>query len=188
MDSYASQHLGKRFNVLKEEPIIKEAQQLLAASSQHVFMDVPQQFSGVAPVMQQMIGIIQQLRAQQQPQDPAVAALLQTQMAETQRKAMYDQQRAQIDAAKLKSDAELKQMQIASAEQIKAAEITHDINTLTIEQQYQQQRAQQEQQAAMAQQMQAQQAQQDAAMQQAAMEQSALQSQPVVPQQGAPNV
>jgi len=166
MDNYASQSLGRRFNVLKEEPIIKEAQQLLAVSSRHVFMDVAQQFSGVAPVMQQMIGMIQQLRQQQQPQDPSVAALVQTQMAETQRKTQYDHQRAQLDAAKLAQDAKFKEMDIVASEQEKAADITHDVNTLTLEQQFKMQQAQQEQAAAMAQQQQ-------------------VPTQP--PQQGAPN-
>lgn len=175
MDMYASESLGRSFNVLKEEPIIKEAQQLLAVSSQHVFMDVPQQFAGVAPVMQQMMGTTQQLRQQQQPQDPSVQALVQTQMAETQRKAQYDQARIQLDTQKAKADAQTKEMQIASAEQIKAADITHDVNVLTIEKQFEMQQAQQQQQAAMAQQ-----AQQLAAQQVAAQ-------QPPQPE-GAPNV
>ena len=174
MDNYASQSLGRRFNVLKEDPIIREAQQLLAASSQHVFMDVQQQFAGVAPVVQQMMGTMQQLRQQQTPQDPSVAALVQTQMAETQRKAQYDQRRAQIDTAKLQQDAQFKQMDIVASEQEKAADITHDVNTLTLEQQFKMQQAQQQQTAAMAQQA-----------QQAAQQQPQAPSQP--PQQGAPN-
>jgi hypothetical protein len=156
MDQQANAAMkGKHFNVLKEEPILREAQQLLAVASQHVFLDVQQQFAGVAPVMQHMIQTMQQLKGMQQTQDPSVQALVQTQMAETQRKAAYDQARAQIDAAKLKSDAELKQMQIASAEQIKAAEITHDVNVLTIEKQYEQNQAAQQAQAAVIQQQQA---------------------------------
>ena len=177
MDQQANSAMrGKHFNVLKEEPIVREAQQLLAVASQHVFLDVQQQFAGVAPVMQHMIQTIQQLKGMQQPQDPSVQALVQTQMAETQRKAAYDQARAQLDAAKLKSDAELKQMQIASTEQIKAAEITHDVNVLTIEKKYEQQQAAQQAQAAMAQQVQA----------QALEQQAAQQPQPEAPPQGAP--
>jgi len=172
MDTYASESLGKQFNILKEEPIIVEAQQLLAASSQHVFMDVPQQFAGVGPVMQQMTQIMQQLRTQLQPQDPSVAALVQTQMAETMRKAEYDKNRAQIDQAKLAQDAQFKQMDIVASEQEKAADITHDVNVLTLEKQFEMQQAQQQAQA-----QQAQQAQQLAA-QQAAQQ----------PAQGVPNV
>ena len=168
MDKYASDALGESFDILKVQPIIQEAQKLLAASSQHVHMDTQQQFAGVVPVMQQMIQTIQQLKAQQQPTDPSVQALVQTQMAETQRKAADDQARLQLDGAKLAADTKAKQEKNVADQQIKAAELTHDINLLTLEQQHEQQR----------QQLQAQQQQQIAA------QQAAQQSQPEAPPQG----
>ncbi len=163
MDKYASDALGEPFDILKVQPIIQEAQKLLAASSQHVHMDTQQQFSGVVPVMQQMIQTIQQLKAQQQPTDPSVQALVQTQMAETQRKAADDQARLQLDNAKLQADIAAKKEKNVADEQIKAAELTHDINLLTLEQQHESQRQQlaaQQQQQLAAQQQQAQMAQQ----------------------------
>ena len=173
MDRYASDALGERFDILKVQPIIQEAQKLLAASSQHVHQDTQQQFSGVVPVMQQMIQTIQQLKAQQQPTDPSVQALVQTQMAETQRKTQADQARLQLDGAKLAADTQAKQEKNVADEQMKAAELTHDVNLLTLEQQHEMQR----------QQLQAQQQQQLAA------QQAAQQSQPqAVPPEGAPNV
>ena len=175
MDAYASNALSEPFDILKVQPIIQEAQKLLAASSQNVHMDSQQQFSGVLPVMQQMIQTIQQLKAQQQPTDPSVQALVQTQMAETQRKAAYDQARLQLDGAKLQADTQAKQEKNVADQQIKAAELTHDINLLTLEQQH----------AAQRQQLQAQQQQEMAIQQQQAAMQ---QSQPQVPPQGAPNV
>ena len=154
MDMQANSAMGaQHFNVLKEQPIMKEAQQLLAAASQHVFLDVQKQFSGVAPVMQGMMQQIQQLKQQQQPTDPSVQALVQTQMAETQRKAKYDQDRMQLDIEKLKAEKEKTEATLAANEQIKNAELTHEVNVLTIEQQYDQK----QQQAAAAQQMAAQQ-------------------------------
>jgi len=175
MDAYASDALSEPFDILKVQPIIQEAQKLLAASSQNVHMDSQQQFSGVMPVMQQMIQTIQQLKAQQQPTDPSVQALVQTQMAETQRKAAYDQARLQLDGAKLQADTQAKQEKNVADQQIKAAELTHDINLLTLEQQHEAQRRQ----------LQAQQQQEMAIQQQQAAMQ---QSQPQVPPQGAPNV
>ena len=173
MDKYASDALGESFDILKVQPIIQEAQKLLAASSQHVHQDTQQQFSGVVPVMQQMIQTIQQLKAQQQPTDPSVQALVQTQMAETQRKTQADQARLQLDGAKLAADTQAKQEKNVADEQMKAAELTHDVNLLTLEQQHEMQR----------QQLQAQQQQQLAA------QQAAQQSQPqAVPPEGAPNV
>jgi len=182
MDSYASNALNEPFDILKVQPIIQEAQKLLAASSQNVHLDSQQQFSGVAPVMQQMIQTIQQLKAQQQPTDPSVQALVQTQMAETQRKAAYDQARLQLDGAKLQADTQAKQEKNVADQQIKAADITGNIGLLTLEQQHEMQKQQlaAKQQQEMAAQQQQQQMQQQMAAQQ--------QSQPQIPPQGAPNV
>jgi hypothetical protein len=145
MDNYTSQALGRPFNILKEEPVMREAQQLLAASSQHFAMDSPQMFGGIAPVVQQMMGIMQQLRQMQMPQDPAVQALVQTQMAETQRKGAYDQADLTLKAQKMSQDGALKEKQIQTdvilntenkltEERIKSAELSHDAEKLRQEQ------------------------------------------------------
>jgi arginine utilization protein RocB len=176
MDAYASTSLQEPFNILKVEPILAEAQKLLAVSSQHLHQDTAEQFQGMMPVMQQMIQTIQQLKSQQQPQDPSVAALVQTQMAETQRKAKNDTDRLSFEAQKLAADTQAKQEKNVADEQMKAAEISHDINVLTLEQQHEMQR--QQLQAQQEQQLQAQQAQQ----------QQAAQQQQSQTEQGVPNV
>ena len=182
MDRYASDALSEPFDILKVQPVIQEAQQLLAASSQHVHLDSQEQFSGVVPVMQQMLQTIQQLKAQQQQTDPSVQALVQTQMAETQRKSAYDQGRLQLDGAKLQADTQAKQEKNVADQQIKAADITGNISLLTLEQQHEMQKQQlaAKQQQEMAAQQQQQQMQQQMAAQQ--------QPQPQVPPQGVPNV
>jgi hypothetical protein len=179
MDSYTSQALGRPFNILKEQPVLREAQQLLAASSQHFALDSQQMFSGVTPVVQQMMGTMQQLRQMQMQTDPSVQALVQTQMAETQRKGAYDQARLQLDGAKLVADTAAKQEKNVADQQIKAAEITQNIGLLTLEQKHelQKQQLQAQQQMEMAAQQEMQQEQQ----QMAAMQQP----QPQVPPQGA---
>ena len=137
MDMQANQAMGsKHFNVLKEQPIMKEAQQLLAAASQHVFLDVQQQFSGVAPVMQQMLQQVQQMRQSQQPTDPSVQALVQTQMAETQRKSQYDQGRLQLDKAKLDAQVVDSREDNESAQAIEAAKITNSVTMLNLQQRH----------------------------------------------------
>ena len=126
---------------------MREAQQLLAASSQHFVMDSPQMFGGIAPVVQQMMGIMQQLRQMQTqiPQDPAVQALVQTQMAETQRKAAYDQADLTMKGQKMQQDGALKEKELQTKvilntenklteERIKTAELTHDAAKLQQEQ------------------------------------------------------
>ena len=183
MDKYASDALNEPFDILKVQPIIQEAQQLLAASSQHVHMDSQEQFSGVIPVMQQMLQTMQQLKAQQQPTDPSVQALVQTQMAETQRRAANDQARLQLDGAKLQADTMAKQEKNVADQQIKAAELTGNIGLLTLEQQHEMQKQQLA--AKQQQEMAAQQAQQAQQQQMAAQQQQgAAQPQP----QGVPNV
>jgi hypothetical protein len=81
-------------------------------------------------------------------------------MAETQRKAADDQARLQLDGAKLAADTKAKQEKNVADQQIKAAELTHDINLLTLEQQHESQRQQLA--AQQQQQVQAQQAAQEA--------------------------
>ena len=163
MDSYTSAALDRPFNVLKVEPLMREAQQLLAAAGQHVHQDVQQQLSGIQPLIQAALQTLQQTKPQP-PQDPSIQAIVQTQMAETQRKAQNDQVRAQIDNKKIDVDLKKSSDRLVADEQMKAAELTHDINTLTIERKYELQQAQQDQLAAMQQAEQQQQSELQAAM------------------------
>ena len=146
-------------DTLREAQITTQQQQALAMLSPQFFQQSQQTFSGAAPVIGQMIELMQQLAKQQQPQDPAVNALLQSQMAETNRKQQYDSGRLQLDGKKAQDDTETKRMAITSTEQIKAADLTHDVNTLSIEKQWEMQQAEQAHQRQMALQAQAQQAQ-----------------------------
>ena len=181
MDGYTSEALGRNFNILKEQTVMKEAQQLLATSSQMFAQDSQQMLGGVAQVMQGAMQMMQQLRSQQQPQDPSVQALVQTQMAETQRKAQYDQARVQLDQAKLQAQIVDSREDNESAQAIKAAEITHNVDVLNLQQRHEIEKQQ------LAQQQEMQMAQQQAA-QQAAMQQQPPQPgqpQPAIPPQGA---
>ena len=163
MDSYTSAALDRPFNVLKVEPLMREAQQLLAAAGQHVHQDVQQQLAGIQPLIQAALQTLQQTKPQP-PQDPSIQAIVQTQMAETQRKAQNDQARVQIDNKKIDADMKKSSDRLVADEQMKAAELTHDINTLTIERKYELQQAQQDQLAAMQQAEQQQQSELQAAM------------------------
>jgi hypothetical protein len=81
----------------------------------------------------------------QQPQDPNVQALVQTQLAETQRKAIKDQADVQIDAKRLDQEAaqDARELQAKilintennlTDERMKAAELTRDAQRLQSEQ------------------------------------------------------
>lgn len=145
MDGYTSAALDRPFNVLKVEPILREAQQLLAAAGQHVHQDTAEQLSGIIPLIQQSLQMIQQMRGQQMPADPAVQALVQTSMAETQRKAAKDQAEVQLKkedmarigqekAADLQAKVLMNTEDNLTEERIKSAELSNDAARLQTEQ------------------------------------------------------
>ena len=192
-DRYTSEALGKPYNILKIQPTMREAQKLLAVSLQHVHMDSKEVLGEVGKTISQMLEMMKKMQQENQKLDPNVKvqvdALTQTQMAETQRKAAKDQADMQFKMQDMQIMNQEKQDQIVADQQIKAAEITHDINTMTLERQF----AAQEQQEQHDRQMQMQMQQQQAAQQQAqAAQQPPQQPQPPQqqpqPPQGAGNV
>ena len=164
-DTYTTVALGRPFNILKVEPVIREAQQLLAAATQHVHKDSGEMLDNVGNTIGQMLQMVQQMRGAQQPQDPAVQALVQTQMAETQRKAAKDQADAQLKMQDMAAEDKRADDKLVAEQQMKAAELTHDVNTMTLEQQFAREQYEAEQRAAAAQAAQQEQAQLQAAMQ-----------------------
>jgi hypothetical protein len=144
MDQYASAALGRPFNIMKEQRLPQQADQLLGIASQHVGMDSQETFAKVPPVIGQAMQMLQQMSGQQQ-MPPEVQALVQAQMAETQRKAAKDQTDAQLALGKIQSDQvkvdkDLQARLIMNtednltAERIKSAELTRDAATLQHEQ------------------------------------------------------
>jgi chaperonin GroES len=137
--------------------VTSKADKLYALASQHVQKDSEQVFANVMPIFQQMMQQIQQLKQQAQPpMDADAQALVQTSMAETQRRAKKDQVDAQLaqaklqtnqalEQAKLKADADRfmaeKQMEVAMSaednltrERIESAKLTHEGSKLQQEQ------------------------------------------------------
>ena len=112
-----------------------------------------QTFANVMPIFQQMMQQIQQLKQQAQPpMDPDAQALVQTSMAETQRRAMKDKADMQLAQARLASDNQLQQAKLnneqskdkntqlldiamnaennLTRERIESAKLSHDANKL----------------------------------------------------------
>ena len=98
------------FQKVKSKEVKKSFDQLLAAASQRVVPDTAQAFGAIPQIVQQAVGMMQQLQGMNAPQDPVVAAA----MAETQRKAQADQAQIAVDQARLQL--EQAKMQLASAE------------------------------------------------------------------------
>jgi hypothetical protein len=144
MNGYVEKALGKKPDDYDVAGITGEVDKLYALASQHVMMDSKDAFARVAPVIQQIQQVLQQLKPKP-PMDGGDQVILETSMAETQRRAENDKARLALDAEKVKLDALAKnrQQQIDIAlnasdnlteERIKSAELTHDAQRLQTEQ------------------------------------------------------
>lgn len=144
IDQYASTALGRPFDIMKEQKLPQQADQLLGAASQHVMMDTEQAFAQLPQMIGQALQLMQQMKGQA-PLPPDVQALVQTSMAETQRRAEKDKVDAQLSMAKLQADAAKtdKDMQMKlimntednlTQERVKSAELTRDAAVLQHEQ------------------------------------------------------
>jgi chaperonin GroES len=83
----------------------KDIDRLYAMAAQHVTMDTEQTLKGILPVLQQMVQSAQKFK----PQPPMTAdakVLLDTSMAETQRRAQRDQAEMQLKDKEMAADAE----------------------------------------------------------------------------------
>lgn len=76
----------------------------MAIASGHVALDVQQKFQQFMPVMNKLLQVMQQMKPQQ-PLTPDAQAVLQSSMAETQRRAQRDQGELQLKAQKMQMDA-----------------------------------------------------------------------------------
>ena len=155
MNGYVQRSLGSKLPEydLHEDP--KTIDKLFGAASQHVDMDAEQTLQGIMPVIQQLMQNLQQFKPQPQ-MPPDVKVLLDTSMAETQRRQARDQAEMQLKdqalAAKIQMDMqelqmkqqrEMEEMQLKLAiaagdnetkERIETARLTRDAAKLNFEQ------------------------------------------------------
>ena len=155
MNGYVQRSLGTKLPEydLHEDP--KVIDKLFGAASQHVDMDAEQTLQGIMPVIQQLMQNLQQFKPQPQL-PPEAKVLLDTSMAETQRRQARDQAEMQLKdqelAAKIQMDMqelqqkqqrEMEEMQLKLAiaagdnetkERIETARLTRDAAKLNFEQ------------------------------------------------------
>jgi len=98
------------FQKIKDVEVKQGFDQLLAAASQKVVPNAGQAFGAIPQIVQQAMGMLQQLQGMNAPQDPRMAV----QMAETQRKSAADQAAIQVKQAELQL--EQAKLQLAAAE------------------------------------------------------------------------
>ena len=115
----------------QEKPLDKAAQQALALASQMVNQDSQQELQQYVQQIQQLAQKVQQANQQKAQNaamnDPTAAAIVKTQMAETERKTKEAQMRMQTDTEKAKQDYEIK---VAELQQ-KVAELQAKYSTQT---------------------------------------------------------
>lgn len=85
------------FQKVRDPDVKKSFDQMLAAASQRVVPDAQAAFSAIPQIVQQAVGMLQQMQGMNAPVDPAAQAM----MAETQRKAAADQASIQVKQAEL---------------------------------------------------------------------------------------
>ncbi len=90
----------------KDEQISAELDRTLAMASQRFMPDIQQSLQGIPPIIQAAQQFLQQFQPPK-PQDPT-----QVLMAETQRKAQYDQAKLQLDQARVSRETQLDQIKM----------------------------------------------------------------------------
>jgi hypothetical protein len=155
MTGYVQKAMGEKLEDYDLQKDPKAVDKLFALASQHVEMDADQTLKGIMPVIQQLVQGLQNFKPQPQ-MTPDTKVLLDTSMAETQRRAKRDEAelglkdkelaaKIQLDMAKLQqqqqSEMEDLQMRLAIAtsdqemkERIETARLTRDAAKLNFEQ------------------------------------------------------
>jgi hypothetical protein len=147
MNGYVQQALGRKIEDYSDMEDPKDVDKLFGAASQHVDMDAEQTLAGIMPVIQKMVQTMEQFKPKPQL-TPDGQVLLQTSMAETQRRTQRDQAemglkdkelaaRLQLDVQKLQADQQhaMEELQLKLAiatgdqelkERIETARLTRD--------------------------------------------------------------
>ena len=145
MNGYVEKSLGKPVKHYDIAGVTGEIDKLYALASQLTKEDVKESFSSVMPALAKVMQMMQSLAPKPQ-MDGGDQVIMQTSMAETQRRIAKDQADIALAERKLDADTLIKnrQQQIDIAlnasdrlteERIKSAELTHDAAVLQHEQQ-----------------------------------------------------
>lgn len=122
----ASEAAGRdisEFQKIKSKEVKQEFDKLLAATSQRVVPDAARAFGAVPQIVQQAMGMLQQMQQGNMPQDPRMAAS----MAETQRKAAADQANIQVKQAELQLAQAKLQREVQEAEQRRSDNMQREV-------------------------------------------------------------
>jgi predicted ribonuclease YlaK len=135
-NGYVQKALGGPITDYENSDVTGKVDKLFGAASQHVSMDSEKVFAGIMPIIQQMMQQMQQFKPQA-PMTPEAKVLMDTSMAETQRRTAKDQADVQLaqqkhdDEMRLASEDAQKDMAIAqlnnsTKETIESAKLTRE--------------------------------------------------------------
>lgn len=140
INQYATTGTSIKLNKYAEIDAPKEIDRTVAVASQHVAMDSQQVFAQVMPIMQQLSQQLQQMtQAQAEMQkrllaDPQAQAVLESSLAETQRRAARDQADVALKKDEQKIDIAKNAEDNLTKERIATAKISFDADRLRKEQ------------------------------------------------------
>lgn len=136
MTEYAVGGTDVNLRKYEDSKDVKEIDQTVAAASEHVKMDSEQVFAKVAPALQQLGQMMQQLsQPKPMPLDPESQAILQSSLAETQRRAAKDQADNQLAQQDQQVRIAMNTENNLTKERMKEADLTVDEARLRKEQQ-----------------------------------------------------
>jgi len=127
MKKYATQSDRKQSIQYENEKYTAQIDQIFAMASQHVGHDLGEKvFAQLVPDFQHLIQMQQQFAPKPQL-DPDAQALIQTSMAETQRRTERDKQEMALKGQQIQADTQLEQAKITSEQQREQAQRELDI-------------------------------------------------------------
>ena len=122
MHGYAQKAMGEKLPDYEMLADPKPIDQIFGTTSQHVMLDTQETFAKVMPVIQQIMQTLQKSQPQQ-PMPPEAQVLMQTSMAETQRRAARDEAEMQIKDKQLADETQLSMQKMEQDMQIQMEEL-----------------------------------------------------------------
>lgn len=125
-NGYVEQATGKPVENYDNPALTSAIDQVYTTVGAHVMLDSNEVFGQFQQALQTLVQMAQQRKAQGQPLPPDAQVVKDTSMAETQRKAQYDQARLQLDAQKMQSDVAKHTQDNQTKIAIENAKLTHE--------------------------------------------------------------
>ena len=122
MEGYIHQSIGEKpddYDLLSDPKMLDK---LYGSASQHVDMDAQQTLSGIMPIIQQMVQTMQQFKPKPDL-TPDGQVLLQTSMAETERRKARDQAELQLKGQEMQQKLQLDMLELQQKQQMEMEDL-----------------------------------------------------------------